>query len=227
MIRPMGAVPSSVERAVVDSLRERKKRRTRELIAETARLLFVERGFEAVTIAEVAAAAEVSEKTVFNYFPTKEDLVYWKLETFEQELLAAIRDRRPGESALDGFAAFLRRPRGLLAEGAEASDALLGVVRMIASSPHLLAREQKVFARYTESLAGLLARETGAEADDVAPQIAAHAMIGAHRALVAYTRPRLLAGTPLPAMRRQVRAQTELAIQALGEGFGGYAVKPS
>jgi AcrR family transcriptional regulator len=226
MIQGMGAVPSSVEPAAVDSLRERKKRRTRKLIAETAQRLFVARGFEAVTIAEVAAAAEVAEKTIFNYFPTKEDLVYWKLETFEEELLAAIGDRKPGESALDGFAAFLRRPRGLLAEGVEVSDALIGVVRMIAASPHLLAREQTVFARYTESLASLLARETGAEADDVAPQIAAHAMIGAHRALVAHSRPRLLAGTPVPALRREVRTQTEAAIQALAEGFGGYAVKP-
>ena len=56
-------------------LRERKKQRTRELIAESARRLFVKRGFERVTVAEVARAAEVSEATVFNYFPTKEDLL--------------------------------------------------------------------------------------------------------------------------------------------------------
>ena len=56
-------------------LRERKKEQTRQLIAETARRLFSERGFDRVTVAEVARAAEVSEQTVFNYFPTKEDLV--------------------------------------------------------------------------------------------------------------------------------------------------------
>ncbi|TMM00918.1 MAG: helix-turn-helix transcriptional regulator, partial [Actinobacteria bacterium] len=55
-------------------LRERKKQRTRELIEATARQLFIERGFEAVPVAEIARAAEVSEATVFNYFPTKEDL---------------------------------------------------------------------------------------------------------------------------------------------------------
>src|ERR671934_1691871 len=78
-------------------LRERKKQQTRQLIAETARRLFAERGFERVTVAEIARAADVSEQTVFNYFPTKEDLVYWRLESFEQELLAAVRDREPGE----------------------------------------------------------------------------------------------------------------------------------
>jgi AcrR family transcriptional regulator len=72
-------------------LRERKKQRTRELIAETARRLFGERGFDRVTVAEVARAAEVSEQTVFNYFPTKEDLVYFRLESFEEELLRTVR----------------------------------------------------------------------------------------------------------------------------------------
>src|SRR5437764_8109960 len=95
-------------------LRERKKQQTRQLIADTARRLFAERGFEAVTVAEVARAADVSEATVFNYFPTKEDLFYSPLEAFEQELLASIRDREPGESVLSAFGSFISTPRGLL-----------------------------------------------------------------------------------------------------------------
>ena len=79
-------------------LRERKKLRTRQLIAETAVRMFVERGFDAVPVAAVARAAEVSEATVFNYFPTKEDLVYQGMEAFEDELLASVRDRPAGES---------------------------------------------------------------------------------------------------------------------------------
>src|SRR5215216_2179623 len=97
-------------------LRERKKQRTRELIAETARRLFAERGFERVTVAEIARAAEVAEKTVFNYFPTKEDLVYWRLESFEDELLQAVRGRDQGESVLAAFGRFVLARRGLLAE---------------------------------------------------------------------------------------------------------------
>ena len=76
--------------------RERKKQQTREHIAETARRLFGERGFEGVTVAEVAREADVAEQTVYNYFPTKEDLVYWRLESFEERLLEAVRDREPG-----------------------------------------------------------------------------------------------------------------------------------
>src|SRR5919201_3978344 len=84
-------------------LRERKKQRTRELIAESARRLFAERGFERVSVAEIARAAEVSEQTVCNYFPTKEDLVYWRLASFEEELLAAIRGRGGGGSVPQAF----------------------------------------------------------------------------------------------------------------------------
>src|SRR3954462_1695947 len=95
-------------------LRERKKEQTRRLIAETARQLFSERGFERVTIAEIAEAADVAAQTVFNYFPTKEDLVYWRLSSFESELLAAVRERGPGTSALEAFQTFLVSQQGLL-----------------------------------------------------------------------------------------------------------------
>ena len=96
-------------------LRERKKERTRQLIAETARRLFAERGFAAVTVAEIAREADVAEKTVFNYFPTKEDLFYSRLDAFERELLDAIREREPNETVLDAFGRFLLQPRGVLA----------------------------------------------------------------------------------------------------------------
>src|SRR5436309_2546734 len=155
-------------------LRERKKQRTRELIAETARRLFAERGFERVTVADVARAAEVSDQTVFNYFPTKEDLVYWRLETFEEELLDAVREREPGESVLQAFRRFVLKQRGLLArQDPEAHRRLVELTRMIAESPALLTRERQLFARYTSSLAALTAEETGAARDDIEPWVVA------------------------------------------------------
>jgi AcrR family transcriptional regulator len=210
---------------VAPGLRERKKRQTRELIADTARGLFAERGFESVTVAEVARVADVSEKTVFNYFPTKEDLVYNRLESFEDELLAAIREREPGESALAAFARFVLEPRGLLAQD-DASEELLAITRMIATSPALLARERQIFERYTASLAALLADETGVAADDVEPWVAANALLGVHRALIYHVRRRMLAGTRNPRLAREVRSQGERALASLEQGLGGYAVKP-
>src|SRR3954447_9567183 len=132
-------------------LRERKKQQTRRLIAETARRLFAERSFEAVTVAEVARAADVSEATVFNYFPTKEDLFYDRLEAFEEELLASIREREPGESVLAAFRRFVLTPRGLrAARYEESAQRLAQIPRVISESPALLAREQRVFAGYTD-----------------------------------------------------------------------------
>src|SRR6266513_603550 len=126
-------------------LRERKKQQTREQIADTARRLFVERGFDQVTVAEVAREADVSEKTVFNYFPTKEDLFYWRLEEFEEELLDTIREREPGESFLAAFGRFVLQRRGLLAEqDPEAVEYLAGITRVITESPALVAREGQV-----------------------------------------------------------------------------------
>src|SRR5918994_875888 len=112
-------------------LRERKKEQTRQLIADTARRLFAERGFESVTVAEIARAADVSEKTVFNYFPTKEELFYSRLEAFEEELLAAVREREPGESSL---AALLAEETGAGTDDVEprvVASALLGVHRSL------------------------------------------------------------------------------------------------
>ena len=209
-------------------LRERKKQRTRELIAETARRLFAERGFERVTVAEVARAAEVAEKTVFNYFPTKEDLVYWRLESFEEELLGAIRERAPGESILAAFARFILQQRGLLAtRDPEAGERLAAVTRMISDSPALRAREQQVFARYTDSLAHLIADETGARAGDARPLVAANAMMGVHRTLVAYTRGRVAEGAERAGLAREVRARTKQALELLENGLGDYGVKRS
>jgi AcrR family transcriptional regulator len=207
-------------------LRERKKQRTRQLIAETARRLFGERGFDRVTVAEIARAAEVSEQTVFNYFPTKEDLVYWRLRSFEDELLGPIRERSPGEPALAAFRRFLLAQRGLLGkQEPEAREELAALTRMITESPALLAREEQIFVGYTASLAALLAEETGAGEGDLRPWVAANAMMGVHRALVRHARRRIVEGARHPKLSAEVRARAEEALALLDAGLEDYAVK--
>jgi AcrR family transcriptional regulator len=192
---------------------------------KTARRLFTERGFEQVSVAEVARQAEVSEMTVFNYFPTKEDLVYSGLASYEDQLLAAIRGRPPGRTVLAAFGDFVLEPRGLLAADAgEVAGELVAVTRMIAASPSLLAREQQIFARYTDALAQLIADETGARAGDLRPHVVANALIGVHRALIAYVREQLEAGaTDRRQLTRRVRRRGQDALELLADGLGGYA----
>src|SRR4029078_9305709 len=81
--------------APIEGLRARKKRVAREAIAATARRLFAERGFDTVTVAEIAAAADVSEKTVFNHFATKEDLAFAGREEGLKRLVADLTERPP------------------------------------------------------------------------------------------------------------------------------------
>jgi AcrR family transcriptional regulator len=207
-------------------LRERKKQQTRRLIAERARRLFAQQGFEQVTVAEVARAADVSPQTVFNYFPSKEDLVFWRLGDFEAELLASVRDRASGESALAAFRRFLLGQSGLLrSPRPEAREELAALTRTIDESPALLAREQQIFERYTAALAALLAEEASAEPGDLEPWVAANALTGVHRALVRHTRRRVLEGARHPALAEEVRARGERAFALLERGLGTYATR--
>jgi AcrR family transcriptional regulator len=210
-------------------LRQRKKLRTRQLIAETAGRMFAEHGFDAVPIAAVARAAEVSEATVFNYFPTKEDLVFQGMEVFEAELLAAVADRPAGEPVVAAFARFVLQPRGLLvAQGDDAARHLTGISRMIAASPALQAREREVLARYTASLAALLAEDTAAEPGDLRPWLVAHALMGAHQSLIEFVRRRVLAG---PADHTRLAAEVSTrgrqALALLEQGLASYGARPA
>src|SRR5215468_6454709 len=151
-------------------LRERKKHQTRQLIFQTAARLFAARGFDAVTVAEVARTADVSEMTVFNYFPTKEDLFFAGMQFFEERLLEAVRGRAEGVPASAAF-------RRLIVDGCS----------------RLAAQENtEMIASYTHWLADLLAAETGAPPNDTEPQAVAGALMAAHRALVSYVRSSVL-----------------------------------
>ena len=168
----------------------------------------------------VARGAEVSEQPVFNDFPSKEDLVYWRLGTFEEQLLATVREREPCESVLAAFRRFLLDQRGLMGEADPAArEQLAAMSRMIGESPALLARERQIFEGYAESLAAIIAAETGD--DGIAPRVAANALMGVHRALVAFARRRIVEGARPPRLGREVREQAERAFALLERGLAG------
>ena len=218
---PLECAPMAVELG----LRERKKRHTRQQIFDAAHRLFREQGFDAVTVAEIARAADVSEVTVFNYFPTKEDLFYGGMQFFEEQLIDAVRGRRQGESALGAFRRRVLEGTDALATR-ERVDAIRTAARAISTSPSLLGRERDIVDRYTRELAGVLAEETGAAPDDVEPLAAAGAMMVVHRMLVEYVRRRVLAGRPRN-LAEDFKSQAVRAFRRLERGLGDYTVKTS
>jgi AcrR family transcriptional regulator len=206
----------------VAGLRERKKEQTRQAIAQAAQRLFSERGFDAVTVTEVAREAEVSEGTVFNYFPTKEDLFYSGMENFEAALVDAVGERPPGTSALAAFRDFVLDRSGAVADRVEVIEK---AARIIEASPALRAREREIVAESTEALAEVLAVDTRARPGDLEPLVVATALMGVQRALVAHVRASVLAGLRGQRLARSVRAQGTRGFARLEAGLGDYAVK--
>ncbi len=206
-------------------LRQRKKLQTRQHIFDAARELFTERGFDSVTVAEIARAADVSEVTVFNYFPTKEDIFYGGMQFFEEELLEAVRTRERGEPAVKALRRRLLDSAGGL-RSEERIGAILKNAETVAASPSLMAREREIVERYTVQLAGILAAETGSSSTDVEPLAVAAALIGAHRAIVDKVRHRVLAGRRGDQLVAETRALIRRAYGRLERGLDGYAVRP-
>jgi AcrR family transcriptional regulator len=204
-------------------LRERKKEQTRRQIAATAARLFAERGFDAVTVADVAREADVSTGTVFNYFPTKEDLFYSEMELFEERVLDAVRGRPAGESVLAGFQRVVLDGIPRLATD-DTGDVISTAAEIVASSRSLQAREREILARRTEQLAALIAEETGRLADDVEPAAVAAALMGVQRALVAYVHTSVLAGRRGAKLATDTRAQARRAFRRLEHGLADYDI---
>jgi AcrR family transcriptional regulator len=202
-------------------LRERKKLQTRTAIRDAAMRLFLERGFDQVSVAEIARVADVSEATVFNYFPTKEDLVYERMDAFEQELLAAVRDRPEGESVLRAFARFILDRSDSAATG-DGRRRVAALTRLTTASPSLQARERQIVASYTEALAALLAEETCAAAEDIEPRLAAEAMMAFHRSVIDYARRRALSRKGGTKFASEIRAAGENALTLLESGLAEY-----
>ena len=193
-------------------LREVKKEATRREIADTAMRLFVERGFDHVTVAEVAAAARVSEKTVFNYFPTKEDLFFDEVPERRAALAAAIRERAPGQSVV----AALRR----LQDGEcprLCSAAFATFARIIEESPALRAKELEVMAELTETLAASIREELGVPVIDAT--VAANMLVGVHWQLFRNARTQALAGRQGPGAVRRLRSDLDRAYRLLEHGL--------
>ncbi|MFF3227929.1 TetR/AcrR family transcriptional regulator [Nocardia suismassiliense] len=204
-------------------LRDRKKLQTRENISHHATMLFLEHGFDKVTIADVAAAAQVAKMTVTNYFPRKEDLALDLADVFVDQLARTVRERQPGESALAAL-------RGAYLTAAAEQDPVVGFsgpefAKMIDDSPALTARLREFHDERERALAATLAAETGAAATDITPRVAAAQLGGVHRVLFDETMRRTLDGQSNDEIAAALTEYITIAFDALAPSLATYAVR--
>lgn len=207
--------------------RAAQKRETRRRIAEAAFGLFARRGFDLVTVADVATAAGVTEKTVFNHFRSKEDLVYSEDAAFEAALLDAVGGRPPRETPLSAAKAFFQRRYEKVRLDPDGRRRAAALAALVADSPALRARERDIHSRYAEALAELIAAEQDAPADDLRPRLAAEAIVAVHRETVAAVRRALLAGAPDEEIAARALRVSGEAFALLAGGLARYAAKPA
>jgi AcrR family transcriptional regulator len=213
-----------VQDQVEEGLRARKKRETRTRIAKTAMRLFTERGFDAVSVAEIARAADVSEKTVFNYFPTKEDLVADRGERRLVLLEQAIRDRPAGASLVEPFRSLtLFMLDTVEFEPVETTTA---IPRLVMESRSLRDRLFVGWEQEAERVTALLAEETGADPDDLVPHAMARALTWAHRTIFRAAFQRLLDGEDQAVVARELRREAKRVYQQLEMGLATYGRRP-
>jgi AcrR family transcriptional regulator len=159
-----------------EGLRERKKQRTREQIVEAAMRLFAERGYQATTIPDIAAAADVAPRTFFSHFPSKEAVVFHNVDRDLDSLGNALRDRVPGETAFDA----LRRWIDVMFDErtAEQDEAVLRK-RLCRQDEGLANFQGGVMARIHQLLLEAIAHDLDEPQDALRPQLVAAAAMAA------------------------------------------------
>jgi AcrR family transcriptional regulator len=179
----------------VPGLRERKKQQTREQIASCALELFARRGYHSTTVADVASAADVSERTVYTYFATKEDLLFADHAELQQRLGEALASRAAGAPALDTLREFVVENLSLIDEQ---SRVRWEIVR---HDEHLLSHQRARQAELGGVIAAAVAADLGEDSDDFRLQLVTAAVVAAVTAVYEH--------------RSAVRSQTASRQQAL------------
>ncbi|MDN3297410.1 TetR family transcriptional regulator [Streptomyces ficellus] len=204
----------------MSGLRERKKQRTYQVISDTAIALFLEKGFDRVSVAEVAAAAEVSKPTLFRYFPAKEDLILHRFADHRDEAARTVRGRAAGVTPLgalrrhflDGLAR--RDPVTGLSDDPD----VLAFHRLLYGTPSLVARLYAYQGASERALADALGGALGGAG--VRARLAAGQIVAVQRILAEENWQRIEAGDSADEVEPEAVAAAELAFRQLREGLG-------
>ncbi len=212
-----------------EGLRERKKRLMRQQLSDTATEMFLERGFDAVRVSEVAAECGVSEKTVFNYFPTKESLLLDRWDTTMASLRTGLAD--PGvlpvqaalrilDDELTGMTSWLAAQD----DPVQASAAVLRFGDLIRTTPSLRAHQRDMQDQLAAVAAGILAERAGLSPADPEPQIAAAALLGLWDIQFQSLRQHLDGSRSPVQVHEAVTADVERAARLLDTGLSSFGV---
>lgn len=171
-------------------LRERKKRETHEALRRAALELFAERGYAETTLAEIAEAAGVSTRTIFAYFPSKEDILFCTTQELRDALASALSERAAGTDALTALRDFI------LSAADEKTELDHKLEQQIADDPTLSSHKRARLAQVQEDVAAAIADDLGVGADDLRPQVAAASLTAAFEVLERQGRGLKAAPTP-------------------------------
>jgi AcrR family transcriptional regulator len=206
-----------------EGLRERKKRLTRQHISDTATWMFCARGFDHVRVAEVAAEAGVSEKTVFNYFPTKESLVLDREDELVAGLREALTDRGPGVSPTQAMVAFIERQ---CAEFDRVDEELrplfFAFARMLDDTPALRTAQQELSSRFVAVAREALAESIGVDPRDPEPFVAAQSLVTLWEVFAGSRRRQILDGVPIGQHAAAVLSDVRRAARLLETGLWSF-----
>jgi AcrR family transcriptional regulator len=208
-----------------DGLREQKKRLTRQRISDVATTLFLVRGFEHVKVSEIARIVGVSEKTVFNYFPTKESLVFDRADEGVERLALALRERDAGESPTKAMLRALSEEPEELEELPDAIHMFMPLFsEMVAATPALHAAWLALHARLVEVAAQALAELAEVDPRDPEPMIAARAIVGLLEVEWASRIRHIEAGLRGAELREAITADLERAARMLDTGLWSFGL---
>jgi AcrR family transcriptional regulator len=206
-----------------EGLRERKRRLTRQLISDAATTLFATRGFDNVKVSEVADRVGVSEKTIYNYFPSKESLVLDDADERVEGLARALRERRPGQSPTDAVVEAIKESVAIVADAPDALvEFLPRFAAMIDSTPALRAAWLELHDRLAKVARDELAAQAGIDPEDPEPTIAGRALAGLAELVMDLNIRHIRHGLRGAALRAAVTGDLERAARLLETGLWSF-----
>jgi len=211
------------DRRTGEGLRERKKRLTRQRISDVATALFTVRGFDNVKVSEVAHIVGVSEKTIYNYFPTKESLVFDQADEGVERLITALRNLDPGESPTRAVVRTLKDDLDQLEMVAAGSEAFMPLFReMISSTPSLRAAWLEIHRRLVDVATEELSARAEVDPHEPEPMIAARALVGLQDVFFESIVHHVEHGVQGPALRDAVEADIDRAARLIETGLWSF-----